>query len=154
MLDGELDKESIKQFIFTNDSITNYSYGFRIKYYDKIFRNSDIYGVYLDINKILEDNNFIKEIKIDDNGSPFGNLISDKIITEEKIDNVNYILKIKFNIIKYFIFLVIILLICILINLNYISYSKKNNSIKILYCSINIVYNCTYCISHCRNAKT
>ncbi|KLI22717.1 hypothetical protein A9X77_12700 [Brachyspira hyodysenteriae] len=132
MLDGELDKESIKQFIFTNDSITNYSYGFRIKYYDKIFRNSDIYGVYLDINKILEDNNFIKEIKIDDNGSPFGNLISDKIITEEKIDNVNYILKIKSDIIKYSL---ILLIISLLFFINYLSDKNK----KIIFISYSIV---------------
>ncbi|KLI35203.1 hypothetical protein SZ50_03795 [Brachyspira hyodysenteriae] len=131
-MDGELDKESIKQFIFTNDSITNYSYGFRIKYYDKIFRNSDIYGVYLDINKILEDNNFIKEIKIDDNGSPFGNLISDKIITEEKIDNVNYILKIKSDIIKYSL---ILLIISLLFFINYLSDKNK----KIIFISYSIV---------------
>ncbi|MDA0080742.1 hypothetical protein [Brachyspira hyodysenteriae] len=132
MLDGELDKESIKQFIFTNDSITNYSYGFRIKYYDKIFRNSDIYGVYLDTDKILKDNNFIKEIKIDENGSPFGNLVSDKIITEEKIDNVNYILKIKSDIIKYSL---ILLIISLLFFINYLSDKNK----KIIFISYSIV---------------
>ncbi|QTM08674.1 hypothetical protein GQX60_07255 [Brachyspira hyodysenteriae] len=49
----KLDEESVKQFIFTNNSITNCSYVFRIKYYDKVFINSDIYGVYLDINETL-----------------------------------------------------------------------------------------------------
>ena len=107
MLDGKLDKEAIKNFILTNDAITNYSYGFRIKYYDKVFRNSDIYGVYIDTNKLLEDNSFVKEIVMGEDGSPFGNLISTKIINEDKIDNVIYYLKIKFNIIYNFFWIII-----------------------------------------------
>lgn len=79
-------------YIFTNSNIVNYAFGFRIRYYDKIFRNSDIYGVYPDLNNLPE---YIKETKMDYEGSPYGYLISDKIIEEQKIDNINYTLKIK-----------------------------------------------------------
>lgn len=41
-------------YIFTNSNIVNYAFGFRIRYYDKIFRNSDIYGVYPDLNNLPE----------------------------------------------------------------------------------------------------
>lgn len=108
-IDNQLDNNALINYIFTNEAITNYNYGFKLKYYSKIFRHSDIYGVYIDTNKVLQDNSFIKEINMDKNGSPFGNLISDKIIDFEKIDNVNYTLKIKYSLIIYLIsFLIII----------------------------------------------
>ncbi|EKV57598.1 hypothetical protein A966_04391 [Brachyspira hampsonii 30446] len=75
--------------------IADNTYRFRINYYDKVFRNSDIYDVYLDIQKTINDNNFIKDIRIDKKGSPFGTLITDKAIETEKIDNIKYYLKIK-----------------------------------------------------------
>ncbi|KLI17120.1 hypothetical protein SU46_08795, partial [Brachyspira hyodysenteriae] len=65
-------------------------------------RNNDIYNVYIDINKIIKDNNFIEEIEMRKNGSPYGDLISYEIIDYEKIDNINYYLKIKNTIIFYF----------------------------------------------------
>ena len=40
--DGKLDEESIKNYLLTNENITNYVHHFRIRYYDKTFRNSDI----------------------------------------------------------------------------------------------------------------
>ncbi|WP_304333327.1 hypothetical protein [Brachyspira innocens] len=107
-IDNILDNDALTNYIFTNEAITNYSYGFRLKYYDKVFRNSDIYGVYIDTNKLINDNNFIKSIKTDGNGSPFGNLISYKIIDFEKIDNVNYTLAIKNKIINTILWLLII----------------------------------------------
>ena len=106
--DGNLDEEGIKNYIFTNESITNYSYGFKVQYYDKVFRHSDIYNVYIDTNKVLKDNDFIEEINIYE-GSPFGNLISSEKIEFDKIDNVDYILKIKSNIISIFIIIFIII---------------------------------------------
>lgn len=121
IIDGKLDEESVKQFIFTNTSITNYSYGFRIKYYDKVFRNSDIYGVYLDTNKIIQDNNFIKEIKTGRNGSPFGDLISYKIIDFDKIDNVNYKLSFKQEIIT-----ILFLYIIFVLYINHLFFKEKN----------------------------
>ena len=99
-IDGKLDTDSLTNYIFTNETITNYSYGFKIGYYSKVFKNSDLYGVYPNIDKILEGNSFIKEIKMDGGGSPFGNLISTKILeyTEQINNNVEYILKFKLDI--------------------------------------------------------
>ena len=92
-----------------NTITTNYIYGFRIRYYDKVFRNNDIYGVYPDLSNLPD---FVKEVKMDYDGSPFGSLISDKIIIEEeKIDNVSYILKLKSSFIKLIIGLNLILII-------------------------------------------
>ena len=51
-VDGELDEESIKNYFLTNENITNYVHQFRIRYYDKIFRNNDIYGVYPDLSNL------------------------------------------------------------------------------------------------------
>lgn len=104
IIDGQLDEEAIKQFILTNDSITNYSYSFRIKYYNKVFRNSDIYNVYIDTNKIFKENNFIKKIEMLGNGSPYGEMITSKKI-EEKVDNINYYLKIKTSLLLLIAFL-------------------------------------------------
>ena len=83
-----------------NDSYSNnYIYNFQIKYYDKVFRNSDIYGVYLNTNSLPD---YVKEIKMNDNlGTPFGTLISSKEITENNIDNIKYTLKIKPKIFNY-----------------------------------------------------
>ena len=88
---------SIKRAGYLNDIklIKNNTYSFRISYYDKVFRNSDIYNVYLDIEKTIKDNNFIKSIKMNDKGSPFGTLITTKEIDTNKIDNIQYTLKIK-----------------------------------------------------------
>ena len=117
--------DEITNYIFTNRSITNYSYGFRIKYYSKIFRNSDIYRVYIDINEAIRDNDFIKEINMDVNGSPFGNIITSKnLINIKKIDDIEYYLKLR-NIFPLMIF--ILILIFALLNLSKIKklYNKK-----------------------------
>ena len=131
---SKFDYDSITNYLLTNESITIYSYDFRIKYYDKIFRNSDIYGVYPNLNNLPE---YIKIVKMDDNkGSPFGNLASTKILDIEKIDNINYVLKLKNKLILIYIILLIILLtfICIiyinniyklLININIILTKNK-----------------------------
>ncbi|MEI0526857.1 glycosyltransferase family 87 protein [Brachyspira murdochii] len=97
--DDKLDNNAITNYIFTNEAITNYSYGLKMGYYSKIFKHSDLYMVYPNVNKILENNSFIKEIKMDEGGSPFGNLISEKILEyNEKIDNIIYVLAFKLNI--------------------------------------------------------
>ncbi|TXJ19770.1 hypothetical protein EPJ79_01020 [Brachyspira aalborgi] len=109
IIDDELDEEGIENYILTNENITNYVHQFRIRYYDKIFRNNDIYGVYPDLSNLPD---YMENAEMDGNGSPYGNFISDKkTIEEEKIDNINYILKIKINIIRYVIYLILILLI-------------------------------------------
>ena len=109
-VDGELDEESIKNYLLTNENITNYVHHFRIRYYDKTFRNNDIYGVYPDLNNLPD---YIKNVEMDGNGSPYGNFISDKKeINEDKIDNINYILKIKpkIPILLYFILSLILII--------------------------------------------
>ena len=105
---GELDEENIKNYLLTNENITNYIYHFRIRYYDKTFRNNDIYGVYPDLSNLPD---YMENAEMEKGGSPYGNFISDRREIEEKIDNINYILKIKINIIRYVIYLILILLI-------------------------------------------
>ena len=58
-----------------NTITTNYIYGFRIRYYDKVFRNSDIYGVYPDLSNLPD---YMENAEMDEGGSPYGNFISDK----------------------------------------------------------------------------
>lgn len=96
-IDDKLDEIAINDFIFTNSYITNYNYHFKIKYCSKIFKNSDIYSVYPNINKILKDYNYILKLKMEENGSPFGSLISTKKVNG--IDGILYNLKIKTSII-------------------------------------------------------
>ena len=116
-VDGKLDEESIKNYLLTNESITNYVYQFRIRYYDKVFRNSDIYGVYVDLSNLP---NYMENAEMEEGGSPYGNFISDsKTIETENID-VNYILKIKYQIpaLIYFILsLILIIYLCIKTNI-------------------------------------
>ena len=93
----ELDEESVINYLLTNQNITNYVYHFRIRYYDKTFRNNDIYGVYPDLSNLPD---YMKNAEMEEGGSPYGNFISDKKeINEDKIDNINYVLKIKYDII-------------------------------------------------------
>ncbi len=67
-------------------------YGFKLHYHSKIFRHSDILGVYPIENNIPE---YITRINFDGNGSPFGNLITTKKLNyDDKID-ISYKLKIK-----------------------------------------------------------
>ena len=114
-----------------NTITTNYIYGFRIRYYDKVFRNSDIYGVYLNTNNLP---NYIKEIKFREKGSPYGDLISSKLIAEENIDNIKYTLKIKKNIIDIIILLHLsILIIFIMNNIKIYYYNKFYNLINKKY---------------------
>ncbi|AEM23458.1 hypothetical protein Bint_2864 [Brachyspira intermedia PWS/A] len=130
-INGKLDNEALTNYIFTNESITNYSYGFKVGYYSKVFRHSDIYAVYPNIKKIAKENNFIKEIKIDKAGSPFGNLISTKKLEyNEQINNLEYILKFKLDI-----DIIVIVFGSILITSLFIKYSDNKiiNNIPLLF---------------------
>ena len=97
----------LSDFEIIEGNKSNYIYNFRIRYYDKVFRNSDIYGVYLITNSLPE---YIKEIKMKELGSPFGIIISDKIIKEEKIDNIKYILRLKNRFILFSIIIILLFL--------------------------------------------
>ena len=108
-VDGKLDEENIKNYLLTNENITNYIYHFRIRYYDKVFRNNDIYGVYPDLSNLPD---YMENAEMDEDGSPYGNFISDKkTIEEDRIDNVSYILKLKSSFIKLILGLNLILII-------------------------------------------
>ena len=108
-VDGKLDEENIKNYLLTNENITNYIYHFRIRYYDKVFRNNDIYGVYPDLSNLPD---YMENAEMDEGGSPYGNFISDKREIEEKIDNINYTLRIKpkIPILLYFILSLILII--------------------------------------------
>ena len=97
----------LSDFEIIEGSKSNYIYNFKIRYYDKVFRNSDIYGVYLITNSLPE---YIKEIKMNELGSPFGIIISDKIIEEEKIYNIKYILRLKNRFILFSIIIILLFL--------------------------------------------
>ena len=113
-IDGKLDEENIKNYLLTNENITNYIYQFRIRYYDKVFRNSDIYGVYPDLSNLPD---YMKNAEMEKGGSPFGYLTSDKIIdNEEKIDNINYKLGVKPEIINPVIIIFFILIVLLFKN--------------------------------------
>ena len=113
-INNDLDEEGLKNFILNNENITNYIYQFRIRYYDKVFRNNDIYGVYPDLSNLPY---YIKNVKMEKGGSPFGYLTSDKIIdNEEKIDNINYKLRVKPEIINPVIIIFFILIVLLFKN--------------------------------------
>ncbi len=108
-----------------NKILDNY-YACRINYYSSIFRNSDIYGVYPN----LENDNF-KYISDDYiGGSPFGTIIINKNLNYDEKINIKYKLKLKKNII----FLsVIFLLIFPIIYLYIIPNIIKNYKFYILF---------------------
>ena len=112
-INNDLDEEGLKNFILNNENITNYIYQFRIRYYDKVFRNNDIYGVYPDLSNLPY---YIKNVKMDGDGSPYGNFISYKLINEEKIDNINYKLRVKPEIINLVIIIFFILIVLVFKN--------------------------------------
>lgn len=119
IIDSKLDEESIKNYLLTNENITDYVYQFRIRYYDKIFRNSDIYGVYPDLSNLPD---YMSNAKMDEGGSPYGNFISDKKeINEDKIDNINYTLKVKYSIITIPILVLLIIFTLFKLKNNYIA---------------------------------
>ncbi|MEI0488409.1 hypothetical protein [Brachyspira pulli] len=110
----------------------NFQYYIKIGYYNKIFRHSDIYGVYIDTNKVLDNNNFIKKINMDKNGSAYGNIVSSNIINN-KIDNIEYTLKLKK---KFIISIIIIYTVILLIYLIYVFINNK----KIVFNNIDNTY--------------
>ena len=106
-INNKLDEEGLKNFILNNENITNYIYHFRIRYYDKTFRNNDIYGVYPDLSNLPD---YMENAEMEEGGSPYGNFISDRREIEEKIDNINYILKVKNNLISIICIILIFIL--------------------------------------------
>lgn len=129
--DKKLDEEKWKNYLITNENIKIYCYGIKMEYYNKIFRNSDIYDVYPDLSDLPD---YVEEAKMQSEGNPFGDLISTKLINEDKIDNINYTLKIKKNIIDIIILLHLsILIIFIMNNIKIYYYNKFYNLINKKY---------------------
>ncbi|MBW5392068.1 DUF2029 domain-containing protein, partial [Brachyspira pilosicoli] len=90
----------------------------------------------INTNEIIKNNNFIKEIKIDKQGSPFGNLITYNVFDFEIINNVNYILKIKKYIYLYIVlfmfFILLVLFYCYHVSDNKVFIKKQNMIIKVI----------------------
>ncbi len=128
IVDKKFNEENWKNYLITNNSINIYSYGIKMSYYDKVFRHSDIYEVYPDLSNLPD---YITEAKMWEGGNPFGKLISTKKIEEDKIDNINYTLKIKTNIIRIIVFIFSSILILYLINC-FIKYIVVNNKISFI----------------------
>lgn len=99
-------KGYFSEFVFDDElNEVEYAYRFKINYYDKVFRNSDIYGVYIDTNNFPAD---IISIKMDYKGSPFGRFITESnFLYEDKIENIKYTLKIKPSIYLYFLIIIL-----------------------------------------------
>lgn len=131
-------------FIEKNDA-NEYSYSFRISYYSKVFRNSDIYEVYPDLNNLPD---YIKTIKLDKKGSPFGTLTSTKELKyDDKIDNIKYTLKIKYHSIMEVLFISLFILIFYLsfsIFIRYLEYKKSLSNEDYMF--INILEIVTICL--------
>ena len=86
--------------------------------------------MYVNTNDIIKNNNFITNIDIK-GGEPFGIIIVDKMMSNDKIDNINYTLKIKRSfLINIFIINILILFVCLIYKLmknNKIFFNKNDN---------------------------
>ena len=124
---GRIDRYGyISNFNLISSNNSEYKYNFKIKYYSKIFKNSDIYGVYPYLDNMPE---YISYIQMDDrSGTPFGTLISFKELKyDDKIDNIKYYLMLHFNIFYYLTIIFLITMLCLsfyLIN-RYLKYKKN-----------------------------
>ena len=129
-VDGKLDEESIKNYLLTNENITNYVYQFRIRYYDKVFRNSDIYGVYPDLSNLP---NYMENAEMEEGGSPYGNFITSRKIIEIKNIDVSYTLKIKPALI-HSLFYIYVLIVLLAIAIYLFRYSIIQNNLRFSFC--------------------
>ncbi|WP_052768095.1 hypothetical protein [Brachyspira hyodysenteriae] len=93
-------------------------YTFKILYHSKIFKNSDIYNVFLDKDDAIKKYNF-NDIIINGYGSPFGIFYTDKIYNNSETFDIIYTLKIKNSFIMSYILLCILIIILINIFFNY-----------------------------------
>ncbi len=90
-----------------------YEYGIRINYYDKVFRNSDILGVYINENSLPD---YVISFNQEGGGSPFGKIVSNiEIDTSKPIEDITYIVKVKSHIYIYIIILLIVIVCLILL---------------------------------------
>ena len=125
-----------------------YTYQFRIKYNSKIFRNSDIYGVYINSKNIINANKYIRKITMNEVGSPFGILESNNKINGD-INNIVYTLKLKKPIlILSSVFVIILLLYSVILDflkkLSKINFRNKYAYILIIFLCFLIMPNIIY----------
>jgi len=120
-------KGYLTEFTLEGSIDNTYTYHMRIKSDDKVFSSSDIYGIYPDDETLPK---YIINIAWDGNGSPFGNLVSSKEIVDERIDNISYILKIRYMIYisLFFIYSIIAL---VILNRFYPNLSYKKDKIEL-----------------------
>ncbi len=99
--------ENEEQEIANNSTDTDeYIYTIRIRYYDKVFRNSDIFGVYLNNNSRPE---YIQGLNFEGGGSPYGKMLSSvKFSEEDRIEDITYTLKIKEMIINIYLYITLL----------------------------------------------
>lgn len=131
--DNKIDYTQVSNYIVTNEHIMNYVYGYKLNFYSKIFKNNDIFYVYINENKLINNYNFIKSLYISILGSPFGDIITSKKIDLNRLDNIPYTLKLKKGII-------LCLIISILILITVISYLCNRKTFNILLISCMLVY--------------
>lgn len=99
--DSLINIENKSEYLLTNENITNYVYNFRVEFYDKVYRKSDIYDI-----KLLKDSlpEYITDIKL---LGRLGIIFSQKQL-DSKIDNIKYNVMVR-NV--YFISLIPLLII-------------------------------------------
>lgn len=102
-LNGKVEnKEELKNYM-DNNTLKYYSYNYGIGYEDKIFRHTDLYGVKFDTNSLPD---YITLNLYNNNGFPYGTLISTKPLSENV--TVEYKLFIKAAIFNLFFWVSII----------------------------------------------
>lgn len=115
----------------------NRVYHFRLLFYSKIFRNSDIFGIKANTNKL--NNNAIVDIKFDEDDGPFGNITLNDNIENIKTIEVYYSLSIKKYIVNIFMILLILLILFnmhIFNNIFVESFKEKRNLLIIISCLV------------------
>lgn len=120
---------NLKRTAYISDfkNIVENKYSFSFKYKSKIFKNNKIYEIQPNTNQTIKD---VISIKFK-NGSSFGTLITDKKLNaNDKIENIEYKLKLKKEV---FIFFILIILIFPILYLYIIPNIIKNYKTYILF---------------------
>ena len=102
LIDKVQNEEELKNYM-NNNTLKYYSYNYRIGYEDKVFRHTDLYGIKFDTNTLPD---YIKLNLYNNNGFPYGTLISTQPLTQNV--KVEYKLFIKRAILNVFFWVSII----------------------------------------------
>lgn len=148
--DLKLNQEYQSEFNIANDEINKFLiYNFKFETDSKIFKNSDLYDIYIDFDSSTNEN--IKYIKTTSKGSPFGVLLSTEELSSDHY-NYSYSLKIRKRIIVFYLLALIIFIIYIIVvnsqNIivfmqncfNNSKYEKYNKIIFFIFLFIFIIY--------------